>query len=600
MATWYAIWMERNSGRLDYTIRRPGILTSMIQHQGTNSSTYGFYKNIVTKGKQISVDEWDNMFLIPSEDEIKHILFVIPDEKSPGPDGYTSCFFKKGWEIVKGDLVIVVKDFFQNGQLLKFYAPEFLSALQISSILPSLLSFKCITTPSYSIVLNGQPHGYFKGQRGLRQGDPISPLLFTLCMEYLSRVLDEVCSLPGFKFHPLCKGLKLVHLIFNDDLLIFCKGDLRSVVSIMEVFKCFSAASRLQISSKKSDIIFNGIEPSLAVDILEYTGFTKGSLPFKYLGVKISHKRLSKLDCNNIVDKMVARIRGWNCRKICYTGRLVLNVLCKSKKSGGVGLVDSQIWNTAAIGKLVWWILSKKDLLWIKWIDNIYLKGRSLMNYTPTSYISWSWSKICEVKDKIKAGYVNDKWKGGDAEYTIGSCYNWLRPKDPCMVPWYTEVWNMLNIPKHNFILWLIKQGRLLTLDRLHRMGITDEHVCYICGVADESHSHLFQDCEYTKKYYALLFDWVQLQVSGLVNASKFLRMRQLIGFGRLLISSLISIIQYRIWNIRNVCRHDGYVMKPERMIQEVKADCKMRLQGLTLGPLKHIDKLWCTNLGVL
>lgn len=52
----------------------------------------------------------------------------------------------------------------------------------------------------------------------------MSPLPFVRVMEYLSRILTKMGQLPDFRFHPMCKKLKLNHLIFPDDLMIFCKG----------------------------------------------------------------------------------------------------------------------------------------------------------------------------------------------------------------------------------------------------------------------------------------------------------------------------------------------------------------------------------------
>ena len=54
-----------------------------------------------------------------SDDEIKNALFSIPDDKSPGIDGYSSYFFKKSWNILGMDLIDAIKDFFRSGKLLK-------------------------------------------------------------------------------------------------------------------------------------------------------------------------------------------------------------------------------------------------------------------------------------------------------------------------------------------------------------------------------------------------------------------------------------------------------------------------------------------------
>lgn len=88
----------------------------------------------------------------------------------------------------------------------------------------------CIRTPRYSIQFNGTTHGFISAKRGLRQGDPISPLIFVLVVEYLSRILKKVGDKRDFKFHHRCAKLKINHLAFANDILLFCSGDFQSVV----------------------------------------------------------------------------------------------------------------------------------------------------------------------------------------------------------------------------------------------------------------------------------------------------------------------------------------------------------------------------------
>ena len=84
----------------------------------------------------------------------------------------------------------------------------------------------CITSTQYYLLVNGSPSDIFAPKRGLRQGDPMSPLLFVIGMEYTSRLMIRVSSDRMFNFHPRCRRLSLNHLAFADDLILFSKGDL--------------------------------------------------------------------------------------------------------------------------------------------------------------------------------------------------------------------------------------------------------------------------------------------------------------------------------------------------------------------------------------
>ena len=182
----------------------------------------------------------------------------------------------------------------------------------------------CITTPAYSLLINGNPTPLILPKRGLRQGDPLSPLLFTLCMEYGTRILQQAANIPGFKFHPRCKSLRLNNLWFADDMLLFCRGDIDSIAMMISSLKLFSETTGLQISAEKSEIYLAGMTSREQEMIGKFSGFRIGKLPFTYLGVPMDTKKITPRECEVLIDKMCKRIKLWSSRNLSYSGRLQL------------------------------------------------------------------------------------------------------------------------------------------------------------------------------------------------------------------------------------------------------------------------------------
>lgn len=99
-----------------------------------------------------------------------------------------------------------------------------------------------------------------QAKRGLRQGDPLSPLLFVLVMEYLHRTLQKMGRNPDFEFHSKCEQLKIVNLSCTDDLLVFTRRDNGSVTLALNTMKDFAEAIGLHVNPSKCRAYFgNGI-----------------------------------------------------------------------------------------------------------------------------------------------------------------------------------------------------------------------------------------------------------------------------------------------------------------------------------------------------
>lgn len=187
----------------------------------------------------------------------------------------------------------------------------------------------CLTNVDYVISVNGEVTEPFAANKGIRQGDPISPYLFVICMEYLHRCLMGLHEEKQFKYHPRCKKLKLLHVCFADDLLMFAIGNVLAVQHLMRALDTFSAASGLQANQLKNCIYFRGVQEDVKQEILRVTGMSEGSFPFKYLGVPLSSHKLTSMQCQPLVQKITHRISGWATKFLSCAGiiQLIKSVL---------------------------------------------------------------------------------------------------------------------------------------------------------------------------------------------------------------------------------------------------------------------------------
>ncbi|GJW01841.1 RNA-directed DNA polymerase, eukaryota, reverse transcriptase zinc-binding domain protein [Tanacetum coccineum] len=326
--------------------------------------------------KRIREDDALRMITEVPDKEIKNAMFDIGDFKTPGPDGFTTAFFKKAWGIIGADVfqtpsrvndfrpiaccnvlykciskIIINRIKHVLGSLVSNNQSAFIPGRQIQDNIlltqeimkgynrkggPKRVAFKidlqkaydtvswkflkktleefgfhkkmfhwimqCVTNAGFTLNVNGERIGYFKGRRGLRQGDHVSPYLFTLIIKVFSLMFNRQIERDlKFQYHFGCKTMKLVHVCFADDLLVMCHGDYDSVRVIKSDLDEFSTCSGLLPNNSKSTVFFGSLCEEDRQAILNVLPFAIGKLPNK--------------------------VKNWKNKSLSYAGRLQLIVV---------------------------------------------------------------------------------------------------------------------------------------------------------------------------------------------------------------------------------------------------------------------------------
>ena len=159
----------------------------------------------------------------------------------------------------------------------------------------------CISTASFSVLINGSPSGFFQSTRGLRQGDPLSPYLFVLGMEALSCLINRAIRegfLTGCRIRGRGgSGIQVSHLPFADDTLVFCEDSQEQMAFLSWLLMWFEAIFGLSINLNKSEILPVGRVENVEV-LASELGCKVGSLPSTYLGLPLGapHKSVAVWD----------------------------------------------------------------------------------------------------------------------------------------------------------------------------------------------------------------------------------------------------------------------------------------------------------------
>ncbi|GMJ08752.1 hypothetical protein HRI_004544400 [Hibiscus trionum] len=188
------------------------------------------------------------------------------------------------------------------------------------------LIMSCVSSVSTQIFWNGSPTTSFRPSRGIRQGDPLSPYLFILCMERLTQSIQREVDQGSWKaFRFKRKGSLISHLFFADDLILFAEASFHQFDVVSRVLREFCECSGHKVGISKTNIFFShNIHASLREDISGAFGFQCVDDLGRYLGVPLLHGRITKNTYRYLIQRVADKLTGWKARMLSFAGRIVL------------------------------------------------------------------------------------------------------------------------------------------------------------------------------------------------------------------------------------------------------------------------------------
>ncbi|XP_048590909.1 uncharacterized protein LOC125575828 [Brassica napus] len=344
---------------------------------------------------------------------------------------------------------------------------------------------QCVSTVTYSFLINGSPRGRVTPSRGIRQGDPLSPYIFILCSEVLSGLCNKAQEEGTLKGVRVARGCpRLNHLLFADDTMFFLRASKENGEALCRLLKRYEEASGQSINTEKSSINFSRHAPTaLKSAIKDALSIQKEGGTGKYLGLPELFGRNKRDLFSSIVDRIKQKACGWSNRFLSTAGNMTMLTsvlspipshamscfqlpisLCKRiqstltrfwwdtnigdkkmawiawsklvqpKDSGGLNFRDIQSFNEAFLAKLSWRIINHPDSLLGRVLLGKYCSDESFLECSEKTAISHGWRGVLIGRDII----VNSAgWEVGNGssiniwEKPWLSCSTQLRPMGP-------------------------------------------------------------------------------------------------------------------------------------------------------------------------
>ncbi|KAJ4772981.1 LINE-1 reverse transcriptase, partial [Rhynchospora pubera] len=180
-----------------------------------------------------------------------------------------------------------------------------------------------LESASSSILLNGEEGPTFRHKRGLRQGDPLSPSLFIIAADVLSRMVQAAStSIQAGISRRLPDPYYMLQ--YADDTLVFSTTKNQAVRTLICVLHAFSNVSGIQLNLNKTALVPFNLHSQQCYLLQSLLGCPTTTLPIKYLGLPLTDRRPDRACFQSLIDKVASKLAGWKCRLLSRAGRIVL------------------------------------------------------------------------------------------------------------------------------------------------------------------------------------------------------------------------------------------------------------------------------------
>ncbi|GJU51352.1 RNA-directed DNA polymerase, eukaryota, reverse transcriptase zinc-binding domain protein [Tanacetum coccineum] len=334
----------------------------------------------------------------------------------------------------------------------------------------------CISTPKFTICVNGERYGYFKGGRGLRQGDPIFPYIFTMVMKMLNLIVkNEIRKNNTFKYHFGCRQLKINHLCFADDLIMFSHGDKVFVTILRNALNKFSVMSSLYPNLGKCTMFCGSLNEDDKIEISSIIPFKEDELPVRYLGVHLVTKKIGVTDC-----RVRQKLSDWKNKALSYAGR----------------------------AQLIASVLGSMQVYWCY----VFLLPKAVMNDIEKLFKNFFWNNGDNYKGDFYAGF-----KDRDKLIGVLGDNGWKWPQQWFIkYPWLANIQVPILSNHKDKAIWVDNNGsekRFTTNIVWKDVRGSSGKVSCMCNKEPDSHEHLFFKCKYAQYIWKKICDMAKLRL---------------------------------------------------------------------------------------